>query len=295
MYYKKGMSQQEIANKFNFSKMTLSRLLHKARDQNVVEININMPFQLNSKLACEIVDKYKIEKALVIKKGKSKERIPELIGKVYAFNLGVEISDNYVLGMGVGNTIGQIVQNLPSLKTKGLHIVQLMGGLSDVNFNNPFTIVQETCRKLHATGTYMSSYAAVANKEVRDSLLHNSPMGIRIVELWKKCKEAVFGIGVIEKGTLLSPELVTQEEIYKLKKLGIIGDVLGHCFNQDGEFIHSYLEDRLISIPVDLLKNIRNRVVVAGGEEKVPAIRGALISKIVTILITDEKTAERLL
>jgi DNA-binding transcriptional regulator LsrR (DeoR family) len=46
-----------------------------------------------------------------------------------AKDLGVGLSDGSILGMGVGSTIGQIVQ--------------LMGGLTDVTFENPLSITRQ--------------------------------------------------------------------------------------------------------------------------------------------------------
>jgi lsr operon transcriptional repressor len=131
-----------------------------------------------------------------------------------------------------------------------------MGGLADVSKQNPFTIVQDVCRKLKAKGTYLTSFAVVENKELRDSIIYNSSMDRRIRDMWKKCKQALFGVGAIEKGTLLSPELVSTEELQKLKRLNVIGDILGHCFDRNGNFINTDLEERLVSIPINTFKNI---------------------------------------
>jgi len=75
MHYETGMSPQEIADKLGLSKITVSRMLQKAKDLDVV------------------------------------------------------LPDGSILGMGVGSTIGQIVQ--------------LMGGLSDVTFENPLSITRQ--------------------------------------------------------------------------------------------------------------------------------------------------------
>ena len=292
LHFEKGLSQQQIASRLGLSKMTVSRILQKAKKSNIIQIHIKLPFQLDETLSKHIEKIYGINKAIVVKKaGKKEENISELIGRVCAFYMGLSLSDNDFLGIGLGKTIGQAVRNLVPMETKNLHIVQLMGGLSDVTYKNPFTIVQETCRKLKAEGTFLTSFAAVENEKMRDSIINNTPMGVQIKEMWAKCKEAIFGIGTIEKGTLLSPKLVTDEELDRLKQLGAVGDILGHCFNLNGGFINNDLENRLVSIPVNMLRNIPKRVSVAGGEGKSRAIRGALLSGMITTLITDNKTA----
>jgi len=295
-YYEKGMTQQEIAYKFCLSKMTVSRMLHKARELGIVKVGIKRPFQLNEKLQRQIEREYDLKKAIVVKQTDSKKNdISKLVGQVWAFYMNLSLSDNLVIGMGVGKTIGQVVENLVPMRTKNLHIVQLMGGLADVGEQNPFTIVQETCRKLQAKGTYFTSFALVENERIKDSI-YNSSMGYQTRDTWKKCKKALFGVGAIEKGTLLSPKLVSIDELQKIKQLGAIGDILGHCFDKSGNFLlDTDFEKRLVSIPIHMLRNIAERIAVAGGESKAQAVQGLLRSGLITVLVTDEVAARKLL
>jgi DNA-binding transcriptional regulator LsrR (DeoR family) len=296
LHLERGLSQQDIAARLGLSKMTVSRMLQKAKESKIIQIEIGLPFQLDKALAEQIEVRYGIEKAIVVKKGgMERQHVSELIGRVCAFYIGLSLSDGDILGLGVGNTIGQVIRNLVPMKVKNVRIVQLMGGLADVTYKNPFTIVQETCRKLNAEGTLLTSFATVENEEIRNSIIYNTPMGVQIRNKWGKCSEAILGIGTIERGTLLSPTLITTEETEKLKQLGAVGDILGHCFDRNGTFITSDLEKKLVSIPVDMLKRIPQRLAVAGGEEKARAIRGALLSGIITTLMTDDKTAAVLL
>jgi len=294
LYYKKNMTQQEIANKFNLSKMMISRMLQKAKKLKIVQVIIPLPFELNGELRKEIKQEYNLKEVIVVKQPTYKiNDISKLLAKVWAFYMGILPLDNCVLGMGVGRTIGQVVRSLVPMRTKNLHVVQLMGGLSNVNEQNPFTIIQETCRKLGAQGTYLSSLALVENEEMRD-LIYNSSMGYQIMEMWRRCQKAIFGVGAIYKGTFLSPKLVTPHELQKIKRLGAVGDILGHCFDENGNFINSDLETRLVSIPISMLRNIPERIAIAGGEDKAITMRGALRSGLITTFVTDELTAKKL-
>jgi DNA-binding transcriptional regulator LsrR (DeoR family) len=295
MYFENGMAQKEIATYLGLSKMTVSRMLQKARETEVVQISIKLPFQLVAKLSDGLLKAYPLDRAFVLKGESSKvDDLRERIGGVAAFLLTMEKLDKQVLGMGVGATIGQVVQHLLPMKTRDLHIVQLMGGLSDVSDANPFTIVQETCRRLNAKGTYLTANAVVENEEYRRHLLFDTPMGSETETLWKRCTKAVFGVGSIESGTLLSETLVGPAELERVRKQGAVGDILGHCLDKEGRFVQTDLEDRLVSIPIASLKQIGERTAVAGGAHKVGAIRAALRSGMVTTLITDEKTASLL-
>jgi len=296
LYYQKGMSQHEIADKFGLSNMTVSRLLQRAKEHEIVKIHVSFPFEIDDSISNSLETQYGIKKAIVIKsEGLSDEEKSELIGRIWAFNMNLSYRNDYVLGLGLGITIGHMVKYLLPMKTKNVHVVQLMGGLTDVTYKSPFTIVQETCRKLHAQGTYVTSSVVVENKKVRDSVLYDTPTGKQIRDLWNKCDEAIFGIGTIDKGYILSPELVHGHDIEELRRDGVIGDIMGHCINAKGEFVSTHLEERLVHVPLEIFKKLPERIAIAGGKKKADTIRAALLSGIITTFVTDKETAKNLL
>ena len=293
MYYERDMTQEEIADKFQISRMTVSRILQQVRNSHIVEVKVKIPFELEEKLQTKIIDQYGISRAYVIDSSGEKE-ISELIGKVGGFFISLDIQDHDIIGFGVGSTVAKMVENITSMRTNDLQIVQLMGGLRDVANYNPLSIVQEICRKLKAKGTYLNSPVIVEDKKMRDSLLFNSSSGSKILSLWEKCDKAIFGIGALKKDAILLEQLISKKEVNIIKERGGVGNILGHYFNLEGKLIDTPLKDRLVSIPFNLLQNIKERIAVAGGEEKIDAIRGALHSGLITTLITDKDAAKDL-
>ena len=61
-------------------------------------------------------------------------------------------------------------------------------------------------------------------------------------------------------------------------------------FDGRGEFVETEMEERLVSIPLETLKKIPRKVALAGGEGKADAIRGALRTGMIDVLVTDEGT-----
>jgi deoxyribonucleoside regulator len=54
------------------------------------------------------------------------------------------------------------------------------------------------------------------------------------------------------------------------------------------------VNERIIGISINQVKKIPQVIAVAGGEEKFEAIQAALRGRLCNILVTDHKTAERL-
>jgi DNA-binding transcriptional regulator LsrR (DeoR family) len=169
-----------------------------------------------------------------------------------------------------------------------------MGGLPEVSKENPFTIIQETCTHWDASGTYIPNFATAENQASKESFFRNAETGKLIYKHWQQCNLSLFSVGAIENGTLLSPSLVTSDEMNELKKLNAVGDILGHCFTIDGEFIASNLEDRLISIPIDVLRRCETRRAVVVGTYKAEALCGALRTGVINELVTNDITANAL-
>ena len=62
-----------------------------------------------------------------------------------------------------------------------------------------------------------------------------------------------------------------------------------------GRFVEDELSSRIIGIPVESLRRIPKILCVAGGLEKAYSLLGALKTGLITILVTDEKTAAAVL
>jgi len=289
MYYEKGISQKDIGELFNLSKMTISRMLQKALESNIVKIKIKLPFYINRVIGKKIEDKYNLkEEQAIVARNIKNEAISDFLGRIAAFYLGMMNLDNIVIGSGVGKSIGAMVDNLTPIKTKNTYIMQLMGGLAEVSNSNPFIILQELCNKFSAKGTFLTYKATVDDKKTKDKIIssiHNKSIAPN------KNSIAIFGIGLLGKGTLLRPGLVRDEEYEEIRGKGAVGDICGHCFNEKGQFIDSRLEDRLISIPIEQFKKFTHRMAIAGGKEKCIAIKGSLLSGLITTIVIDEETA----
>jgi DNA-binding transcriptional regulator LsrR (DeoR family) len=66
-------------------------------------------------------------------------------------------------------------------------------------------------------------------------------------------------------------------------------------FDHSGTPVHGPLDDRVIGVTLEELKQTPRVIGVAGGERKVDAIRACLTGGLINVLITDKFTADRLL
>ena len=77
------------------------------------------------------------------------------------------------------------------------------------------------------------------------------------------------GIGSMhETATIVRSGIITQNELFRLRMAGAVGDVLCHFVNENGELIPSDIEERLISTPLEQLRAMDNVVGLAAGTQK---------------------------
>jgi DNA-binding transcriptional regulator LsrR (DeoR family) len=79
-----------------------------------------------------------------------------------------------------------------------------------------------------------------------------------------------------------------------LAERGAVGDICLHYYDKKGRAVLSDDEDPVIGMALEKVKKCPNVVALAGGSDKVAAIKGALSGGYIDVLITDYPTARLL-
>jgi DNA-binding transcriptional regulator LsrR (DeoR family) len=107
----------------------------------------------------------------------------------------------------------------------------------------------------------------------------------------------VAGIGSLPPSPLLraSGNAADVADQDRLHAAGAVGDVCQRFFDSAGNLVPSDLDDRVVGIDADTLRQIPRRIGIAGGESKHTAIHAAVKGRWVNVLITDTATSAALL
>jgi DNA-binding transcriptional regulator LsrR (DeoR family) len=117
------------------------------------------------------------------------------------------------------------------------------------------------------------------------------------MDLFEQVTLALVGIGSVEPSGLLasSGNIFSPEELSMLREAGAVGDICLRFFDRTGTPVLTPLNNRVIGMELAQLRTVKRAVGIAGGSRKLNAIRGALIGRLINVLITDRFTAEKLL
>jgi DNA-binding transcriptional regulator LsrR (DeoR family) len=116
------------------------------------------------------------------------------------------------------------------------------------------------------------------------------------LERARHCDIILQSIGTVDETAILYIEdRISLEELQDLQRSGAVGDALGQYFDENGNPVSTFLDDRVIGISLADLRRTPWSVVVAGGEEKHHVIQAALEGGFFNVLVTDIETAKYLL
>jgi DNA-binding transcriptional regulator LsrR (DeoR family) len=85
--------------------------------------------------------------------------------------------------------------------------------------------------------------------------------------------------------------VISRETWRSLREAGAVGDICGHYLDRDGKAVMHSLTRRVIHPSMRVLLGVPERVLAAGGLQKVPIVRAAIRAGLADTLITDENAA----
>jgi DNA-binding transcriptional regulator LsrR (DeoR family) len=297
-YYDDSLTQQQIGDRFGLSRVKVSRLLRQAREDKVVQITIASPQGSNADLERHLEEKYELKEVLVVTcPARGSGAVINELGRVAAACLTRCLQGREVLALSWGTAVLSTVNALPPMDLPDVRVVQFLGGLGELEAEtHGAELARRMAQTLGAKPRLIHAPGIVKDRIIRDALA-TDPQVADTLELAARADVAIVGIGALEPGsTLLSNgNTLTAEEIADLKAHGVTGDIALQFFDADGHKVDHPINDRIVGTHLDRIKRIERVIAVAGGVEKRFAIRAALRGRLISVLVTDDHTAKRLL
>lgn len=290
LYYEKKQTQQKIADLMNLSRQTVSKLLNDAVKENIVEIKIHNPQKDCEDLQLRICQEFGLNNCMVVGVSSKNESLRKsMTVKAAAEYIATMLKEgNQKIALSWGRTIQELINTLPSINTSGNVVFPLFGATDNENvYFSSNELARSMADKIGADVKY-AWFPYLTDSSEDCELLKTLSYYKKIQELWNTADIAIVGIGNTEIIDVFGKTFG-----YGEKHLQAIGDIATHFFDEKGEFIDLYKNTLCAS--ADNIKNSRRSIAIACGDNKVAAISGALRTKIIDTLITDEYTARKIL
>lgn len=287
-YYVEEMTQQKISELLGISRMRVIKLLEKARQTGVIQFKIREGSASRMQLEQKLIKTFGLKDAFVVPPPLDGEDLNKSIAKAAAMYISDRIPENGTINIGYGETPSHILNNLATMTESTISCVSLTGG---VNYYLP----NAQSNVFNAKLFLIPSPLLTSSKEV-SAAIRSEDSVVEISRMAQLSSMTVVGIGGMgDNATIIKSNILSKNDFIYLRMQGAVGDVLCHFIDANGQPVNADIEDRLISTSLETLKNLKNVIGAAGGEDKVDSIRAVLHGQYIDILITDEATAAGLL
>ena len=299
MYHVEHKRQADIAETLRLSQATVSRMLKRAGEEDIVRTTVIPPPGTFADLEAALRDRYALTEAIVVDASEDRDgAIIDRIGEAAAHFLEVTLQPDEVIGVSSwSQSILWMVDNIhPCRTTRAKYVVQILGGMGDASVQAHAT--QLTARLAKLTGAaprLLLVQGVTASPEAMQVMLADPAVG-EAMDLFGHITLAIVGIGAVALSDLLarSGNVFSALELAMLHDAGAVGEISFRFYDSHGKPVITALDDRVIGITLDALRGTDRVMAIAGGVSKTEAIAGALRLGVINVLVTDRFTAARL-
>ncbi|WP_438497076.1 sugar-binding transcriptional regulator [Paenibacillus sp. IHBB 3054] len=298
MYYLEDLTQSDISKRLGIYRTSISRLLKKARDEGIVQINIIDEDSTHSEMENRLKQLFGLQEVIIVASRESMSGNDKIksVAKAGAELLSKLIKDEDVVGFAWGRTMGSLIGEFNDCPQRSAHFVPLVGGPGDMETKyHVNAIVYSIATDFGGEAHMIDAAAVLERKETRNEII-NSNYFRKITDLWDKLTVAVVGIGApISNSNMIWTGFLGDKEIKHLNSHDAVGDICSRFYDSQGNVVNSELAERTIAIPLERLRDTRFTLALAESIEKAPSILGAIRGKYINALVTNEETAAEVL
>ena len=296
LYYRKHLTQQEIADYTGLTRQKVQRFLKRAEELGIVRFEIKHTYSNILSLEEEVKDKFNLKDVIIVPEvSQSGEELKKDLGYAGAQYLRQVLPAVHSIGVGLGSTLRYLAQYFsPDTFREDIKIYSLVGNLLYTIALNPYSIGEKLADKLHAQFYNIWAPAIVQNKN-RLKTITSEPWIRQVIDDAMKAELFLCGVGTNYGDlTLMRMGYITKEECQRILRKGAVGDFLGRFLNEEGEIIEDEVHSRVVGVNLDQIKH-KEVMIVAGGVLKLKIIKAVIKAGLAKILVTDEEVGKALL
>lgn len=301
LYYKDGLTQNEIAKRLSVSRATVVAYLRQARELNIVDIRINGASFTVSNFSRELKDAFGLEDVYLATvfpdpdDDNGEETTLRHVACAGAMAVHDLLRPGDVLGVAWGQTIQWVAEEMPHSAIRNLKVCQMIGSMKLHDLPSPESSSIRIAANLGAECFTLHVPAVLSSAEITEAL-KREPLIHSQLENFSILTKVLFSVGNCESDTqIVKSGIASVEQVQWYKDHGAVAVICGHFIDATGRQVVGELDSRMISITPQELKKVGNGILVASGLSKVDAIMAAIRGGYVSYLVTDEVTGRKLL
>lgn len=292
MYFIEDQSRSVIGDALGISRFRVARLIDDARRDGIVKITLTCPDGLDPARATALKQRWKLDRSIVVPTAPDGDLF-HMLAEAAASYLAEHVEESDVIGLSSGRTtsrMSRIIGRLPACT-----LVQIAGVASaSAMLESP----TETIRRMSqlTAGPSFPIFAPIVLSTVEAAqTLRREPGIADAYAMFSQITKAVVPVGAWEDGESAIHDSVSVADQAYVRESGGVAELLANILNAQGQQVAHGFSDRTIAIPLNVLRDVPDVILVAGGSAKRLAILAALRTGFVNTLITDSSTAQFLM
>ncbi|TYR34839.1 sugar-binding transcriptional regulator [Mesorhizobium microcysteis] len=295
LYYVEGLTQEQIAEKLDVSRVKVMRTLAACVAEGVVVTTITAPTSGQIELERALEARFGLHGAVVVPTPSGTEHLEKAIGHAVALYLGEVMQDGMTLAIGGGATLHASLAFLVRRRLKDGSVVGLVGGLPHSQWVNP-SIVAAKVADMFEVDSYQITAPVMVHDPVLRSLLWEQPELQDVRRRAANADIALLTVGEMgPDATIFRHRIAPPSLLAPLRARGAVANLLCYFVDAEGKMVDHEVNERVVAIDLETVASVPNVVLAAGGKHKVDAILAALKAVRAGVLITDSETAQTLI
>lgn len=296
MYYERGERQSAIAAQLDLSQATVSRLLKRAEDEQIVRITVSPPHGFHGELEDALEHTYGLKEAIVVDSVDADGgQLLRDLGAAAAFYVETTLKQGDVVGISSWSAtlLAMVNAMQPLPRSTQAQVVQILGGVGDpAAEGHAVHLTRQLASLIRGDATFLAA-PGITNSAAATRHFLDEPYVRDTVALFERVSLALVGIGALQPSSLLrsSGNIFSPQELDMLRQRNAVGDICLRFFDGGGNAVVTPLDERVIGMRLEQLRHVARAVGIAGGRTKIAAIRSALLGRWINVLITDRSTA----
>ena len=294
LYFVEGHTQNEVAKMLGLNRVAVVRLIADARRRNEVRISISAPLAELSGIEQAVQSRFGIAKVIAAPVSVAGIDPVKVIAAAAGSFINATMRPSMTVGVGWGRTLYNALPFIAGRTLEDFRVVSLLGGIAAARRFNPAEFAWQFAELFQGEGYLIPAPAIVDSPETKHALLEHCGLA-EIFHMADHLDLVLLSVGSMA-GLTTSYRMghVSEAERRELIAAGAVGDVLYNFIDERGQPVEHPVNGRIMSVDLARLRKAPERVLVSGGAEKIPVLRGAIRALSPTVLITDEVTAAAL-
>lgn len=292
-HYLEGRSKTEIADELGISRFKVARLLEEARTSGVVRIEVVEDLEVDVEASVRLRTQLGVEHVVVTTPDSGGAGSLDRLGDIAARFISGLVTADDVLGLPWSRTVDAMVRHLRALPP--VTVVQLCGAQPPPGDDSSAVgLVVAAARAAGTRGHVFFTPLLVADATTATAL-RKEPQVHDALHRAADVTVAVVGVGSWGPGLSTVYDGCDEPTRTALHEAGVVGEIAGVTFAQDGSVVATAVADRLVSIDATTLASIPRVIAIARGAERADAVRAACRGGLVNGLVVDADLAAALL